>query len=390
MDIKPSPTLAVSAKAKKLKAEGVDIISFGAGEPDFDTPQNIKDIAIMAINDGFTKYTPVDGIEELKDAIIHKFQKKNGLTYERKQVIVSNGAKHSLYNIAQALFNQGDEVIIPAPCWVSYPDIVLLANAAPIIVHSSEENSFKILPEELKAAITPRTKAIILNNPSNPTGSVYTSEELKKIAEIAVEDNIIIISDEVYEEFVYDGLTFTGIASFSKEIKNLTIVVNGVSKAYAMTGWRIGYAAGPPEIIEAMSKIQSQCTTNPTSIAQKASIEALMNSQYAVKMMVEEFDRRRKYMTQRLNSIEGISCVKPMGAFYAFPRASDLYERRFKGKKIENSNGLAEFLLENAGVAVIPGQAFSDDNHIRLSYVTSFENIEIGLGRIEKAVKQLQ
>jgi len=388
--IKPSPTLAVSAKADKMKADGIDIISFGAGEPDFDTPQNIKDAAINALNQGFTKYTAVDGIQELKDAIINKFQRQNGLTYERKQIIVSCGGKHTIYNIAQALFNNGDEVIIPSPYWVSFPDIVLLADATPVIVTTREKNEFKILPEELREAITARTKAIILNSPSNPTGTVYTAEELRKIAEIAVEKKLIVISDEIYEEFVYDGLAFTSIASLGKEIKDLTIVVNGVSKAYSMTGWRIGYAGGPQEIISAMSKIQSQSTSNPTSISQKASVEALMNSHKNVTIMVEEFDRRRKYMVERLNSIDGISCLKPMGAFYAFPRVSPLYSKRFNGKKIQDSTGFADFLLDVARVAVVPGLAFGDDNHIRLSYATSFENIKNGLDRIEEAIKQLE
>ena len=388
--IKPSPTLAVSAKADKMKADGIDIISFGAGEPDFDTPQNIKDAAINALNQGFTKYTAVDGIQELKDAIINKFQRQNGLTYERKQIIVSCGGKHTIYNIAQALFNNGDEVIIPSPYWVSFPDIVLLADATPVIVTTREKNEFKILPEELREAITARTKAIILNSPSNPTGTVYTAEELRKIAEIAVEKKLIVISDEIYEEFVYDGLAFTSIASLGKEIKDLTIVVNGVSKAYSMTGWRIGYAGGPQEIISAMSKIQSQSTSNPTSISQKASVEALMNSHGAVNTMVEEFNRRRKYMAERLNSINGVSCLNPMGAFYAFPRVSPLYSKRFSGKRIQDSTGFADFLLDVARVAVVPGLAFGDDNHIRLSYATSFENIKNGLDRIEEAIKQLE
>jgi aspartate aminotransferase len=388
--IKPSPTLAVSAKADKMKADGIDIISFGAGEPDFDTPQNIKDAAINALNEGFTKYTPVDGIQELKDAIINKFQRQNNLTYERKQIIVSCGGKHIIYNIAQALFNSGDEVIIPAPYWVSFPDIVLLTDATPVIVKTTEKNEFKILPDELWEAITDKTKAIILNSPSNPTGTVYTAEELRKIAEIAVEKKLIVISDEIYEEFVYDGLTFTSIASLGKEIKNLTIVANGVSKAYSMTGWRIGYAGGPQEIISAMSKIQSQSTSNPTSIAQKASIEALTNSYDAVNTMVEEFNRRRKYMVERLNSIDGVSCLKPMGAFYTFPRVSPLYQKRFNGKRIEDSTGFADFLLDVARVAVVPGLAFGNDNHIRLSYATSLENIKNGLNRIEEAVKQLE
>ncbi|MFH2012390.1 MAG: pyridoxal phosphate-dependent aminotransferase [Pseudomonadota bacterium] len=388
--IKPSPTLAVSAKADKMKADGIDIISFGAGEPDFDTPQNIKDAAINALNEGFTKYTAVGGINELKDAIIDKFQRQNNLTYNRQQIIVSCGGKHILYNIAQALFNNGDEVIIPAPYWVSFPDIVLLADATPVIVKTTEENGFKMLPDELSRAITGKTKAIILNSPSNPTGAVYKSEELKKIAEIAVEKKLIVISDDIYEEFVYDGLKFTNIASLGKEIKDLTIVSNGVSKAFSMTGWRIGYAGGPQEIISAMTKIQSQSTSNPTSIAQKASVEALTNSYDAVKIMVKEFDRRRKYMVERLNSIDGISCLKPMGAFYAFPRVSPLYQKSFNGKKLGDSTGFADFLLDVARVAVVPGLAFGDDNYIRLSYATSFEKIKMGVERIEDAVKQLE
>lgn len=388
--IKPSPTLAVSAKAKKMKADGVDVISFGAGEPDFDTPQNIKNAAITAINEGFTKYTPADGIEELKDAIIDKFREQNGLTYEKNQIIISCGAKHTIYNITQAILDEGDEVIIPSPYWVSYPDMTLLASAVPVIVKAHEKNGFKIRPEDLKKAVTPKSKAIVMNSPSNPTGAAYSAEELEKIAEIAVDNNLIVISDEIYERLIYDSFPFTSIASLGEEIKNLTIVVNGVSKAYSMTGWRIGYGAGPAEIISAMSKIQSQSTSNPTSIAQKASVAALRDPQDAVEMMVEEFDKRRRYMVERLNSIDGVSCLKPMGAFYVFPRVSPLYQKGFKGKMIQNSTDLADFLLDVVRVAVVPGLAFGDDECIRLSYATSFENIKMGLDRIEKATKQLE
>lgn len=388
--IKPSPTLAISARANEMKARGIDIVSFSEGQPDFDTPQNIKDAAIKAINDGFTKYTAVDGITELKDAIIYKFQKENNLTYKRNQIMVSCGAKHSIYNIAQAILNKGDEVIILSPYWVSYPDIVLLNDAVPIIVKCHERNGFKVDPEDIKKVITPHSKALVINSPSNPTGAVYSAEEFRPIAEIAVENNLIVISDEVYEKLVYDNFTFTSIASLGEDIKDLTVVVNGVSKAYSMTGWRIGYAAGPKEIISSMSMIQGQSTSNPTSIAQKASAEALRDSEDAVMMMVKEFDKRRTYMVERLNSVNGIACLMPAGAFYAFPRVSHLFQMSFRGKRINNSSGLADFLLDTARVAVVPGAAFGDDDHVRLSYATSSENIEKGLDRIEEVMKKLE
>ena len=387
--IKPSPTMAVSARAKKMKADGVDVISFGAGEPDFDTPQNIKETAIKAIDEGFTKYTLVDGIDELKDAIIDKFREQNDLIYERGQIIVSCGAKHTIYNAAQAVFNDGDEVIIPSPYWVSYPDIALLAGAVPVIVKGHEENGFRIRPEDLKKAVTPKSKALIMNSPSNPTGAVYSAEELEMIAEIAVENNLIVISDDIYEELVYNGIPFTSIASLGGEIKDLTVVINGVSKAYAMTGWRIGYAAGSSEIISGMKKIQSQSTSNPTSIAQKASVTALRESGDAVKMMVREFDKRRRYMVKRLNAIDGVSCLEPLGAFYVFPKVSPLFQKAYKGKKIEDSTGATGIPQDHARVAVVPGLAFGDDDCIRLSYATSFENIKRGMDRIEEAIKQL-
>ena len=387
--LKPSPTLAINAKAKSMQAQGIHVISFGAGEPDFDTPQNIKQAAKRAIDDGFTKYTPVGGTDDLKDAIIKKFQRDNGLTYKRSEIIVSCGGKHSFYNLAQAIFDQGDEVIVPAPYWVSYPPMVALANGTPVIVETTEKNEFKITPDELKKAITPKTKALIINSPSNPTGSAYTKKELEKIAEIAISKNFFVISDEIYEKIVYDGFEFTGIASLSEEIKKKTIIVHGVAKTYAMTGWRIGYTAGSEEIIAAMSNIQSQSTSNPNSIAQKASVEALIGSQDEVGKMVTAFGQRRNYIVDRLNNIPGVSCYKPVGAFYVFPNFSSYYGNSFQGKKIGNSTGLADYFLDVAKVAVVPGVEFGADPFERLSYATSMEDIKEGLNRIEEALKKL-
>jgi aspartate aminotransferase len=387
--IKPSPTLAINARAKALKAAGEDIINFGVGEPDFDTPENIKDAAIRAIKDGFTKYTPVGGIEELKTAIIEKFKNDNGLSYEKDEIIVSCGAKHSLYNIAEALFNPGDEVIIPAPYWVSYPDQVILNDAIPIIVMTDEKNSFKITPELLKANLSKKTKALILNTPSNPTGLAYDKKTLEAIADIAIKHNFYIISDEIYEKLTYEGFKHISIASLGDEIKQRTIVVNGLSKSYAMTGWRIGFSAGPKEIIAAMTNIQSQSTSNPTSIAQKAAIEALTGVQDFIPKMVSEFDKRRRYMIERLNRIKGLSCVTPIGAFYTFPNVSFYYGRKYNNTMINSSLDLAAYLLEEAKVAVVPGKAFGDDRYIRLSFATSMDNIKKGLDRIENALARL-
>lgn len=388
--IKPSPTLAIDAKAKALKAQGVDVIGFGVGEPDFDTPQNIKDAAIKAIEMGFTKYCPVGGTDDLKDAIIEKLKKDNGLLYERGEIIVSCGAKHSLYNIAMTVLEKGDEVIIPAPYWVSYPDIVALADAKPVIVNTSEKNGFKMTAEEFRKAITPKTKAVVINSPSNPTGSSYSRKELEGIAEVAVEKKILIISDDIYEKLVYDGFEFISIASISKEVKDLTIVVNGVSKAYAMTGWRIGYAAGAKEIITAMTNIQSQSTSNPNSIAMKASTEALVGPQGAINAMVGEFDKRRVYMVERLNKIKGITCLRPNGAFYAFPNITGLLGKSFNGKLIETSSDMATLLLDEIKVALVPGSAFGAEGFLRLSYATSMEKIKEGMDRVEKAVGMLK
>ncbi|MEK7238685.1 MAG: pyridoxal phosphate-dependent aminotransferase, partial [Nitrospirota bacterium] len=384
--VKPSPTLAIDAKAKSLKASGVDVISFGVGEPDFDTPENIKEAAIKAIRSGFTKYTPVGGTDELKTAIIEKLKKDNGLIYEKNEIIVSCGAKHCLYNIAEALYDAGDEVILPAPYWVSYPDQIVLNSAAPVIVKTDEGNAFKITPEILEANLSKKTKALILNSPSNPTGLAYDRKSLEAIAEIAVKHDFYIISDEIYEKLIYDGFEHVSIASLGDEIKQRTIVVNGISKSYAMTGWRIGFAAGPKDIINAMTNIQSQSTSNPASISQKAAVEALTGTQDFISKMVSEFDKRRKYMVEKLNSIKGVSCIKPVGAFYAFPNVSSYYGRSFKGNLIKSSMDLSAYLLDEAKVAVVPGAAFGDDRYIRLSYATSMENIQKGLDRIESAL----
>lgn len=387
--IKPSPTLAITAKAQALRAQGRDIIGFGAGEPDFDTPLNIKNAAIRAIEEGFTKYTPVGGIDELKDAIISKLQRDNGLEYSRRQVAVSCGAKHSLFNLAQVLFEKGDEVIVPAPYWVSYPDIVVLSDATPVVVETQEERGFKLDPAVLAKSITPRTKAVIINSPSNPTGATYSREELEKIAEVIAEKNIIAISDDIYEKIIYDGMAFAEIASISPRLRDLTIVVNGLSKSHSMTGWRIGYAAGPENVIKALTDYQSQNTSNPASISQKAAVEALNGGQDMVSTMVGEFQKRRNYIVEALNDIPGVSCLKPEGAFYVFPNVSGLFGRSFNGKPLGSSADITEFLLEIADVAVVPGVVFGNDRHIRLSYATSMKNIEQGTKRIKAAFARL-
>lgn len=388
--IKPSPTLAIDSKAKAMKASGIDVISFGVGEPDFDTPENIKEAAVKAMKDGFTKYTAVGGIDPLKDAIIEKLKKDNGLSYSREEIIVSCGAKHSLYNIAQALYGPGDEVIIPSPYWVSYPDQVLLNDAAPVIVKTYEEDSFMIRPEALEAAITKKTKALILNSPSNPTGMIYDRKTLEAIAALAVKHNFYVVSDEIYEKLVYDGNEHISIASVSSEAKTKSIVVNGLSKSHAMTGWRIGYAAGPSDVIKAMTNIQSQSTSNPTSIAQKAALEALNGPQDFVSIMHTEFDKRRKFLVSELNAIEGMTCRMPAGAFYAFPNTKSLYGKKAGDRVIAGSSDLAVYLLEEAKVAAVHGAAFGDDDYIRLSYATSMEDIKRGLERIREALGRLK
>ena len=388
--IQPSPTLAITNKAKTMKAQGIDVVGFGAGEPDFDTPDHIKAVAKKALDDGYTKYTPVPGSPELKDAIIAKLKRDNGLEYKRDQVIVSLGAKHSIYNIAQAAWEEGDEILIPAPYWVSYPDIALLAGATPVIMEAKQENGFKITPDQLDKAITPKTKCLVLNSPSNPTGAAYTADELKALAEVIVRRDITVLSDEIYEKLVYDGFRFSSIAQFGEEIKKRTILVNGLSKAYSMTGWRIGYVAADKGLVEAMNNIQSQSTSNPVSFCDKASVEALNGPQDFMKEWVAEFDRRRRYITDRLNSMPGVKCLLPQGAFYVFPNFSGVYGKETpSGKVITNSSELAAWLLEEHNVAVVPGGAFGDDACQRLSYAMSMKAIEKGVDRIDAAVRSL-
>ncbi len=386
--IKPSPTLAITARAQALRAEGRDIIGFGAGEPDFDTPDHIKRAAIQALEEGFTKYTPVGGIDELKDAVAAKLNEEHHLQYNRSQIFVSCGAKHTLFNLAQVLFEEGDEVLIPAPYWVSYPDIVVLSGATPVIIQTKESEGFKLRGKELKKTLTGKTKALIINSPSNPTGVIYTREELKELADIIADSGALVISDDIYEKIRYDGISFTNMAMLNNEMKNRTIVVNGVSKSYAMTGWRIGYAAGPEEIISAATGYQSQNTSNPTSIAQKAAVQALRGNQESVSIMVGEFMKRRDVMVDFLNDIQGVTCIKPQGAFYVFPNVSRLYGNTFRGTNIRSSSDLSEYLLDAANVAVVPGMPFGSDDHIRLSYATSMMNIEKGLERIKKAIQE--
>jgi len=390
MAIKPSPTLATAAKAKAMKAQGIDVVDFGVGEPDFDTPENVKQAGIKAIQSGFTKYTPAGGTDELKDAVIDKFKKDNNLAYERPQVLISCGAKHSLYNIAEALFDPGDEVIIPAPYWVSYPDQVLLNDATPVIVETTAVEGFTLTAKKLEKAVTKKTKALVLNSPSNPTGLAYDRKTLEEIAAVAVRHQFYVISDEIYEKLLYDGFKHVSIASLGKEIKDLTIVVNGVSKSHAMTGWRIGYAAGPKDVLSAMANIQSQSTSNPCSISQKAAVEALRGPQDFIATMNVEFDKRRRAMVERLNAMKGVTCLMPVGAFYAFPDVSRLFGKSVNGKTIKGSADLAAYLLEDAQVALVSGDAFGAEAYIRLSYATSMENIQKGLDRIEKAFARLQ
>lgn len=376
--ITPSATLAISAKAAEMKRNGIDVVSFGAGEPDFDTPDHIKKAAIAAIKAGFTKYTPTSGIPELKEAIIEKFDKDNGLIYTPKQILVGNGAKQCLYNIIQALINPGDEVIIPVPYWVSYEEMVKLADGKCVFVPSGKD--FKIRPVSLKKYISKKTKALILNSPSNPTGIVYDKHELAAIAKICIEENLFVISDEIYEKLIY-GKKHVSIASLGKAIIDLTIVVNGVSKTYAMTGWRIGYCGGPEDIIQAAGSLQDHTTSNPNSIAQKAALSALTGSLNNVSVMKKEYVRRRDYMVERLNKMKGISAQLPDGAFYVFPNVSKLYSR-----KMRDSASFCEQLLTTFHVAAVPGSAFGDDRCIRLSFATSMEQIKKGLDRIERFV----
>lgn len=387
--IAPSPTLAMAATAKAMAAQGIDVIDFSTGEPDFDTPEPVKAAAETAIRSGFTKYTPSSGIDELRAAIVEKLKVEQGLQFEKSQVLVSCGAKHSLYNLAEALLEEGDEVIIPTPYWVSYSDQVLLNDATPVLLPTKEEDGYTIHPEKLERSITARTKAIIINSPCNPTGATYSRKMLESIATIAVRHDVLVISDEIYEKVLYDGAHHVSIASLGPDIAARTVVINGVSKAYAMTGWRIGYAAGPKELITAMGNIQSQSTSNPCSISQKAAVAALRFGEPFTKQMVAEFDRRRRAIVDGLNKIPGISCRMPGGAFYAFPNITGILGKRGPTGPINSPTELATYLLKDSHIAVVPGEPFGSQHHIRLSYATSMEMITRGLDRLGSALNKL-
>jgi aspartate aminotransferase len=382
--VKPSPTLAITARAAQMRAAGRDIVGLGAGEPDFDTPEHIKAAAVEALAKGFTKYTAVDGIASLKKAIVDKFKKDNGLDYQPKQVLVSCGGKQSSYNLTQALLNPGDEVIIPAPFWVSYPDMVLLADGVPVIIETTQAQRFKITPDQLRAAITPQTRLIFINSPSNPSGIAYTLDELKALGDVLKDyPEIIIATDDMYEHILWEQGTFVNILNAHPDLYNRTVVMNGVSKAYSMTGWRIGYAAGPADLIEAMTTVQSQSTSNPTSISQVAAESALTGDQSFINEMCVEFKKRHDYVVAEFNKIDGIDCIETDGTFYVFPNIEKLLARL---DGIEDDLAFSEYLIEKAGVALVPGSAFGTPGHIRISIATSMANLEKAMERIRNAV----
>jgi aspartate aminotransferase len=378
--LSPSLTLAVDSKAKQMKAEGIDVVGFGAGEPDFDTPQHIKDACAQALADGFTKYTPAAGIPELRQAIADKFKRENGLSYKASQIIVSCGGKHSCYNVIMATCEAGDEVVIPAPYWLSYPEMVKLAGATPVIIPTTDQTEFKVTPAQLRQAITPRTRLFILNSPSNPTGSLYTRDEIKALGDICVQKNVLIMSDEIYEKLVYDGAEHVSVAGLSPAHYEHTIITHGFAKAYSMTGWRLGYLAAPEPIAKAIDAIQSHSTSNPTSFAQKGAVAALNGPLDHLKVWLAEYAKRRAYAHKRLNAIPGITCVNSRGAFYLFPNISRL------GLK---STDFCARLLDEEKVAAVPGIAFGADEYIRISYATGMKDIEKGLDRLEKFAKSL-
>lgn len=390
MAVKPSSTLAITAKAKDLKAQGLDVVGFGAGEPDFNTPDNICEAAIKAINDGFTKYTPASGIQELKEAISKKFKEFNGLDYKPSQIVISNGGKHSLTNIFTVLLNPGDEVIIPSPYWLSYPEIVKLAGGVPVFVVGGKEQGYKITAKQLQTVTTDKTKAIVLNTPNNPTGMIYTEEELKEIADYAVKNDVYVVSDEMYENLVYCGEKHVSIASLNEEIYKRTITVSGLAKSYAMTGWRIGYTGSSEEIAKLMGSVQSHQTSNPNSIAQKAAVEALTGDQTTVKKMQEAFDERRRYMFERVSGLKHVSVAEPKGAFYVFIDVSEALGMKYKGNVIGDTATFAKILIEDYLVAVVPCADFGFADHIRLSYAISIEQIKKGIDRIEEFLNTLE
>ncbi len=386
-EISPSPTLALDSKYKQMKKQGIPVVGFGAGEPDFETPDNIKNAAVEAIKNGVTRYTPASGTVELKEAIVNKVKRDTGLEYKIENVVVSNGGKHSLTNIFMCILEANDEVIIPAPYWVSYPEMVKMAGGKPVFLNTTEENNFKFTPDMLKDMITDKTRALVLNTPSNPTGMVYSKEELEEIAKIAVENNIYIVFDEIYEKLIYGDVIHTNIATLGEDVKELTIIVSGMAKAYAMTGWRIGYTLSNVKLAKAMSNLQSHATSNPNSIAQAASVEALNGDQSSVESMRVEYEKRRDYMVERINSIDGISCKKPDGAFYIFMNMKQLLGKEHYGKVINTVSELCDDILDKALVALVPSEGFGIDGFARLSYATSMENIIEGLDRIEKYIK---
>jgi len=384
----PSPTMAIDAKSKQLMSEGIDVVNFSVGEPDFDTPEHIKKAGVAAITQGHTKYTPAAGTVELRKAICDKLLRDNGLEYKPEQIVVSNGAKQSIYNAFQVLCDPGDEVIVQAPYWVSYPEIVKLAAGVPVIVRTGEETGFKMTPDMLKAAITPRTRMLNLNSPSNPTGAVYTKSELAALAQVAVEHDLVIVTDEMYEKLLYDGAEHFSIASISPEVKKRTITINGMSKAYAMTGWRMGYTASETLYAKAMSDLQSQSTSGPSSISQKAAVEALRGTQEPIEQMRQEFDARRRHIMERTNQVPGFRVkVAPQGAFYVFPKVSALFGKTIGGRLIKDSDDLCEVILEQAKVAVVPGSGFGSPDYLRISYATSMARIDEGLNRIDALVR---
>jgi aspartate aminotransferase len=388
--IKPSVTLAIAAKAGKLRSEGVDVINFSAGEPDFDTPEHIKAAAVEALRQGMTKYTDVKGIEPLRAAIAKKYQGDHGLSYRKEDVLVSCGAKHSVYNVFQAIIDPGDEMVIPAPYWVSYADIALLAGGVPKIIPTNESSGFRVKAEQLANALNSKTKVFVLNSPCNPTGASYDADELRAIARVLEKHSCLILCDDIYEKIVYDDVRVDNLVTLCPALRDRTIIVNGVSKTYAMTGWRIGYALGPADIVVAAGKIQSQSTSNPTSIAQAAALEAIGGPQDDIARMVREFQRRRDVIVERLNAIPGMRCFKPQGAFYVFPNVSAFLGKTAKGKQLASPCDLADYLLEEAQVAVVPGEDFGSQEHIRFSYATATENIEEGCRRVAVAVSKLQ
>jgi aspartate aminotransferase len=390
LQISPSPTLSINARAKQLQSEGRDIIGFGAGEPDFDTPLHIREAAIDALNQGFTRYTPASGTPELKEAVCQKFFTDNGLHYKPQQIVISNGAKHSLANVFATLLNEGDEVIIPIPYWVSYPELVKLYGGVPVFIDTKKEHGYKLRGPALERALSPRTKALILNSPGNPGGQVYSRDELEELATVALQKNLYIIADEIYEKLIYNGAKHFSIASFGEEIKNQSIIVNGVSKTYAMTGWRIGYTASDEKIAAIMSSIQSHTTSNPNSIAQKAALAALTGPQDCVLEMRQSFDERRNYAFERINKMPFLDCVEPLGAFYLFVRVEDTFPRKFKGETIGNSERLVALLLDHYLVALVPGSGFGAPGFVRFSYATSRENIRSGLERMESFLEELE